>query len=225
MAPDIDNPVNRYVIFNVNDAAASVKRGVVQLSRRFIDDDSSARTGIQADDNAVPMINSARIFTSERIEWSGALRHLDLAFEFLYVLGSRYPGRLYGLAALANRQRRKKYRCCEPKMSSSLCLHRYSLTPTVTDRFAASISTTRMSQSGRYRQKPSRQKGRLSLSNSTRVFPVFLPECRPSPIFTDRLRTSRISGPLTVELTRETPTFIGLTPIRKSQLPRKLSRQ
>jgi hypothetical protein len=32
-------------------------------------------------------------------------------------------------------------------------------------------------------------------------------------------------GPLTIELTLKTPIFIGITPIRESQLPRKLPRQ
>jgi hypothetical protein len=64
VAPDIDQCVSRQVAFDVDDAAASIKRGVIQLTRRFVDDNSCARAGIHADDQAMPMLNSTRVFTS-----------------------------------------------------------------------------------------------------------------------------------------------------------------
>jgi hypothetical protein len=42
MAPDIDNSMSREVVFDVDDATASIKRRIVQFSRRFIDNNSPA---------------------------------------------------------------------------------------------------------------------------------------------------------------------------------------
>lgn len=99
MAPDIDQSVSRQVVLDVDDAAASVKRAVVKFSRRFIYNNATARTGVQADNHAMPTLNVARVFTSERIEWSGALGHLYFALEFPYIVHSRHPWRVRNLAA------------------------------------------------------------------------------------------------------------------------------